>query len=325
MRRPERSPRLEVFLDLLLAGVFCYVLVLSPLPAGATFHQNEISKIMVGYNGDVTIQAVELKMLTAGQHMVGGTSIATYDADANPVQSLGLFGGPVPNGIAGRRILCATHNFATTFGITPDLEITPGLFVTTGQVAFVKESEISPCLINSIAYGAVNVRVTGTSNAPPLPADGATVLVRVIDDLGSPSCPLVENANANFQLASGSSGSPVPFTNNSGVTVNVFTTVAGVGDTPPRAEGLRAYPNPVRGTVTIESKGGSPLSYIAIYDLTGRLVRTWGTPGVRTSAGGLTQIRWDGTNADGRRVVSGMYFVQAGSATGRRLPIVLLR
>jgi len=111
-------------------------LLLGALPASAAFHLNEITKVMVGLNGNTTIQAVELKMLATGENLVTGVSIKVYDAAGAQMDSLGSFSASLPNGIAGRFILCATPNFAATFGITPDLLIKPGLLVGTGQVSF---------------------------------------------------------------------------------------------------------------------------------------------------------------------------------------------
>src|SRR5882672_8876402 len=100
-------------------------ILIHPTPADAAFHLNEITKVMVGLNGNPTIQAVELKMLANLENQLAGVSIKVYDAGGAAVDSLGSFTGAVPNGIAGRNILCATRNFAATFGITPDLLIKP--------------------------------------------------------------------------------------------------------------------------------------------------------------------------------------------------------
>src|SRR6266550_229658 len=166
--------------------------------AGATFHLNEITKVMVGLNGNNTIQAVELKMLAGGQNLVSGVSVKVYDAAGTQVDSLGSFTGSVPAGIAGRFILCATENFAATFRITPDLIVKPGLLEGTGQISF----EEPGCLINALAYGSVTTPKNGTSSAAALSAAGATILVRTVDDGTIPSCPLSEDAAARFGLVS---------------------------------------------------------------------------------------------------------------------------
>ncbi len=295
--------------------------VLCANPAWAAFHLNEINKIMVGYNGDQTIQAVEIKMLAATENLVNTAAIRVYDANGAFVSTLGTFSADVPLGGVGRKILCATPNFAATFGITPDLVINPSLPVTTGQVSF----ELGTCLINAIPYGAIITFKNGASAAPPIPKDGATALVRKVDNVTTFFCPPQEDANAKFLLVSGSSGSPVTFTNNSNVSVNVFTTVTAANGDLRGIGGARIFPNPIRSRATIEWPG-VPLSFVAVYDVSGRPVRVWGTPWARGATGGPSEITWDGTDDGGRRLPSGIYFVKIGTGrAGVPVPVVLLR
>src|SRR5688572_24149161 len=106
--------------------------------ASQAFHLVEINKLMVGYNGNTSIQAIELKLISSGENFVGGAFITVYDSLANPVTTIGTFPGNVANGLAGDRILCATAAFASAFSITPDLVISPGIPAVTGQVSFEK-------------------------------------------------------------------------------------------------------------------------------------------------------------------------------------------
>ncbi len=111
-----------------------------------TFHIAEIYKIMAGYNGNTNIQAVEIKMLGAGENLVSGVSLVAVDADSTVSTTLGTFAASVPNGAAGGRILLATTAFQTTFGITADLTITPGILTMTGQVSYEKPRRSCPWL-----------------------------------------------------------------------------------------------------------------------------------------------------------------------------------
>ncbi len=292
------------------------LLMLGALPAGAAFHLNEITKVMVGLNGNTTIQAVELKMLASGENLVTGVSIKVYDAAGAQMDSLGSFAASVPTGIAGRFILCATPNFAATFGITPDLVIKPGLLVGTGQVSFEKPG----CFINATAYGSVTTPKNGTTTAAALPSDAATILVRTVDDGTAIFCPLSEDAAARFGLVSATSVTPVTFTNNAGASAQVFPTAAGVDDVLPPGVSLRVYPNPFSRSIRILT----PLhGYITIYDIRGRLVRSWGSPLLR--GGNAVTTLWDGTDDHGRRLASGIYFVQFGLNSQDRARVVLLR
>ena len=291
--------------------------LLHPVSADAAFHLNEITKVMVGLNGNNTIQAVELKMLAGLENAVGGMSIKVYNAAGAQVDSLGSFTGPVPNGIAGRFILCATENFAAAFGITPDLRIKPGLLIGTGQVSFEKPT----CFVNAVAYGSVTTPKNGTTSAAALPADFATALVRTIDDGTVVSCPLAEDAAGRFQLRSGTSTTPITFTNNSGVSVNVFPTASGVGGSPPGPASLRVYPNPFTKGARIVAPGWG---YLAAYDIQGRMVRSWGSPSVSPAVVGPMRLDWDGKDARGDPLPSGIYFVQYGLSP-QRARVVLLR
>jgi hypothetical protein len=294
------------------------VALLHAPPADATFHLNEITKVMVGLNGNNTIQAVELKMLGTSQHLVSGVSIKVYDAGGAQVDSLGSFTGTLPNGIVGQSILCATENFAATFGITPDLRIKPGLLLGTGQVSFEKPG----CLVNAVAYGSVTTPKNGTTSAAALPADAAMVLVRTIDDGTAPSCPLSEDAAARFQLVTATSGSPVTFTNNPGASVQVFPTAAGVDGGTPAPVSLRVYPNPFNLGARIVAPG---YGYLAVYDVRGRLVRSWGSQYVIPRVMGPMSLDWNGTDASEHRLPSGIYFVQYGLDSRNRARVVLLR
>ncbi|MBI4364829.1 MAG: hypothetical protein HY568_05305 [Candidatus Latescibacteria bacterium] len=313
----RESPNLSRAMPLRVAMILCAMCY--PTPVWAAYHLNEITKIMAGYNGDVTIQAVEIKMIANFENVVNGARIRIYDASGALVSTLGTFTANVAVGTTGRKILCATSNFASTFGITPDLVISPGIPVTTGQVSF----ETATCLINAIPYGAISVFKNGPTAAPPLPADGATVLVRVVEDSTTFSCPLREDANFKFRLASGSSGSPITFTNNANASVNVFTTVTAAEGSLRGFDRPRVFPNPIRSRATIEWPG-VPLSFVAVYDVNGKRVRAWGVPGLRGTMGGPARITWDGTDDSGRRLASGIYFVQIGTPA-RRVPVVLLR
>jgi len=66
--------------------------------APQTFHIAEITKIMAGYNGDATIQAVEIKMLGVGENLVNTASIVAVNADSTVSTTLGTFAADLPNG-----------------------------------------------------------------------------------------------------------------------------------------------------------------------------------------------------------------------------------
>jgi FlgD Ig-like domain len=300
----------------LVAACLCWVRPAHAEPQA--FHLLEINKVMVGYNSNMAIQAVELKMITAGENFVQGLSIAVYDStDGGLGTILGTFAGNVPNAAAGERILCATAGFASAFSITPDLVITPGLRMFTGQVAF----EGVGCRVNSVAYGNVPLPLTGLTSAPPLLPHGATALVRITDNPTVPSCPQAENSAARFQLRGAGAANPFVFQNNARDTAQVWTSITSVEGDPVPDVGtpLRASPNPFTRSTEIALPSGAA-GPVTVFDISGRVVREW------NALPSSSAIVWDGRDRSGRTLPAGLYFVEArtvqGSIRGR---VLLLR
>ena len=313
-------PKSFAFLAITLAA-------LATGPAGSAnaetqaFHLVEINKLMVGYNGNTNIQALELKLLGAGENFVSGAFVTVYDSVGDPVATLGTFPGNVPNGVAGDRILCATAAFASAFSITPDLVITPGIPMVTGQVSFEKIG----CPINALPYGNVLLRVNGASNATPLPPHGATALVRVTDNATFPSCPQAENAAQRFQLRGAGSANPFIFQNNARDTAHVWTSVTSVepGPAPPTVRRLSASPNPFHASTTIRIPDRA--TRVNVYDVRGRRVRSWKPSAYESGEVGYA-VHWDGRDAEARSLPSGLYFMEALTEQGPiRGRMILLR
>jgi flagellar hook assembly protein FlgD len=85
-----------------------------------------------------------------------------------------------------------------------------------------------------------------------------------------------------------------------------------------------AAPNPTRSETLLEFGLPAPgYARIRVFDLAGRLVRRLLD---EPRPAGIQGVTWDGTDDQGRRAASGVYFVdiQAGEAT-RRLKITLVR
>ena len=77
------------------------------------------------------------------------------------------------------------------------------------------------------------------------------------------------------------------------------------------APSLKAYPNPARGTLSLEIKGNAPTAKVQIFNLKGQLVREMNLS---------TSIKqaWDGKDESGRIAASGIYFINA-SVDGKKL------
>ena len=85
-----------------------------------------------------------------------------------------------------------------------------------------------------------------------------------------------------------------------------------------RAQGIRllaAQPNPTEGAsrIAFELDGGGGAVRIGIYDLAGRLVRSFDEG---TLSEGRHEVRWDGRDAGGRRVGNGIYFIKVAVSHG---------
>jgi len=108
-----------------------------------------------------------------------------------------------------------------------------------------------------------------------------------------------------------------------GVYFALYEEGVGLGETsvlPSKYEGLSAYPNPFNSTtlITYSNLKGDD---IEIYDIAGRLVKT-----LITGGGKEGTKTWDGTDASGSAVSSGIYFVRAsGSSSRKTLKLVYLK
>ncbi len=80
---------------------------------------------------------------------------------------------------------------------------------------------------------------------------------------------------------------------------------------------LAAYPNPFARAVTLGLPAAQPRSEIAVFDQSGRLVRSLAASGERSA------VSWDGTDASGRACPPGIYLCRA-AGTGARVKLVRL-
>jgi hypothetical protein len=306
----RRSPFL---LALALTGL---IPLLAATPATATFHLNEITKVMASLDGDTTIQAIEFKMIANGENLVNGKQIKAYDTAGALLGTLGTFAADLPaaGAVTGARWLAATLRWRQRFGVVPDLQFNPGMVSMSGQVTF--ESPDGTCLVDAVAYGDVTafVATSQTTPAPYLPKQGCVVLLRTIDNPIAPACPM-NTDGPKFQQRTATTATPIAFQNYAGFSVLVSSTATGV-DVTPGVSTFRISPNPVRETARIESQAGER---VAVYDTRGRLVRT-----VLGPHSAPVHATWNGTDENGRPLASGVYFIRqesAGKSTVRRFVI----
>src|SRR4029453_6137793 len=88
------------------------VLGLQPT-AHASFHFMQIEQVIGSVNGDTTVQAIQVRMRSAGQNLVSLGKLVVFDAAGlNPITVLDLTTN-VSNGAAGGHVLIARANFSS--------------------------------------------------------------------------------------------------------------------------------------------------------------------------------------------------------------------
>lgn len=96
---------------------------------------------------------------------------------------------------------------------------------------------------------------------------------------------------------------------------NVVTIDVGVANDDEIASaefGVSVHPNPFRGNaeIGIQSKAGAPVDF-SIYNARGQLVRSFETT---TDAAGQAHLNWDGSDNNGSKVQSGVYYFRMSSS-----------
>lgn len=124
----------------LIVAVQGLVLVaLAASPSFASFHFMQIEQPIGGVCGDVSQQAVQLRMRAAGQNQVSGSRVNGFDAAGMNAVLLHDMTTDVTGATLGSRVLLATAAFASAQGITPDFTLTapiPATYLQAGRLTF---------------------------------------------------------------------------------------------------------------------------------------------------------------------------------------------
>ncbi len=166
----HHSPRRSNFIASGKGFLALCLLALSPVPAAfASFHQMQVEQVIAGVNGDLSAQAIQLRMRVADQDLVSQTRVRAWDATgSNPVVILDLTTDVLISS-AGARILLVTPSFTTavralTPGFSPDFTMAqpiPASYLAAGRLTFENDSG---SVLWSLAWGGS--AYTG-SNAGP--------------------------------------------------------------------------------------------------------------------------------------------------------------
>lgn len=132
-------------------------------PAFATLHLMQIEQVIGGVNGDTTRQAIQLRMRSAGQNLLGPGRLVAWDAaGANPVVIFD-FTVSVPNGAGGSRVLVSSMNFANAYGPMPDALMTatiPASYLAAGKLTW--QDDTGTFTWWSLAWGGAGYTGTNT-------------------------------------------------------------------------------------------------------------------------------------------------------------------
>lgn len=192
--------------------------LLATAQAQGSFHLMQIEQVIGGVQGDVSQQAVQLRMRAGGQNQMQFSRLLAYDANgANPVLLID-FDTAVPSGNAGDRVLVTTFNFASRQNVAVDFmgaAPIPAAYFSGGRLSF--EGDAGQ-VVYSLCWGNYAGPNTGSTDndddgqfGPCVPGSlpsAGTVALR----FGGAATDLGTTNAADFAP----SAAPAVFTNNNG-------------------------------------------------------------------------------------------------------------
>lgn len=283
------------------------------VPALASFHLMQIEQVIGGVAGDVTAQAIQLRMRSSLQNQVQLSRVVAWDATgANPVV-IATPGSAVAGSALGDRVLIASAGFvaATNPAATPDFTMTaliPPSYLAAGSLTF--ESSNGLTIYWRLSWGGAGYtgsnmgavtndadRNFGPPIATALPSAGtAAVLFQ-----GTASA-LSTNNLADYAVTTGDA----VFTNNAGQSFTVQAPPTAARGPATGIDLRQNHPNPFNPSTEIPFTLAQRTHVtLRIYDATGALVTTL-LDGVVSE--GPSQVTWDGRDRAGNLMGSGVYF-----------------
>ena len=131
-------------------------------PAMATFHLMKVVEIFPGTAASPSAQYVVIQMYASGQNLVGGHALTVYNAAGSVVGTF-TFPGNVPNGANQAKILIATSQAESFFGLSADLVMSASVLSAGGKVCWAGT-------IDCVAWGSFSGGSTGVGT--PFNANG---------------------------------------------------------------------------------------------------------------------------------------------------------
>ena len=304
------APRWSILLPVLLLGA-----VLSA-PARADHHLMQIEQVIGGVDGDVTAQAVQLRMRSSFQNIMANGRMRCWDAaGANPVM-VHDFVTNVPNHGAGVRVLLLSAGMAAHLNgpSNADYIMTnpiPPSYLAAGSLTF---EDNFGTIWWRVSWGGASYTGSGSVSAtndgqgdltfnPPyanaLPSGTAQSLLTVLAATAGG-----RSTAEDYTLTPGNA----VLTNNANVARTVLS-VAGVGDPPVAAVQLGPpSPNPSTGSLTYTlSLPRESHARVEVFTVSGRLVTTLLD---RALPAGPHTFPWNGRAADGAALAAGVYHMR---------------
>jgi hypothetical protein len=212
-----------------LALIVALLAALPPArPVEANYHLSLVSEVMVGYEGDMDVQFIEVEMLLATQNQISGTRFSVWNEDGSDFTKIFLLDHDLENHGTGVPWLMATQAFVDLTDLEPDFLIPPVLLSPTGMFCWGGPDFAPPAdqwdasfpflYTDCVAYGDY---AGGNSIHPPptnLPAGDGTRALQRISIVTQPGTGEVAHLSAPPDLESFFLRCPTP-SNNAGEVV----------------------------------------------------------------------------------------------------------
>jgi hypothetical protein len=155
----------------LLATLTLGLCLLPAAPALATFHLMQVREVYPGSAASPDAEYVELQMWSAGQNLVGGHILRSYEANGTPLAT-STFPGNLPNSANQGTMLLATPQAEAEFGVVADAPLSPAGQLSPAGGAVCWEA------IDCVAWGSFSGSLPSPAGSPAAPAgipDGMTL------------------------------------------------------------------------------------------------------------------------------------------------------
>jgi len=147
-------------------------------PARATFHLMQIEQVIGGVSGDMTAQAIQLRMRSTSQQFVFQARVRVWDATgANPILIADL-DRTLSNGQAGDRVLITSPSFASRTSPTAMADFTmaeliPESYLAAGSLTFEEDGGAIYWRLSwgGSSYTGATTGQTDNDDDPGSPAD----------------------------------------------------------------------------------------------------------------------------------------------------------